>query len=233
MTNRIKIPTRNGKLYALYDESSQPKPTLGVLLCHSWPGLGGSVREPVLRAISKSLIERGATVLRIKFRRVNRDANMWQRLWASGQADIRAGRRFLRDRLREQEDGDTIPIVGAGYSYGAYQMMAAAHRRDNYHALALVAPPLRYSRQRLHANSGPPTLIVTSDGDVYCPPGAVKRLQKRRPDSITSYILEGTDHFLKGRVDEVAGVVEEFLFAPHPAREHRDDPTYVTSSESN
>ena len=72
MSTAVTIPTHSTPLKALLDVPDATGLRAGVLLCHSWPGLGGSMTEPVLQALAAALLQAQCAVLRIQFRSAGR-----------------------------------------------------------------------------------------------------------------------------------------------------------------
>ncbi|MGH2687217.1 MAG: alpha/beta hydrolase, partial [Actinomycetota bacterium] len=89
-----------------------------VVLCHPNPGLGGTMRTPLVVRLALGLVASGRAVLRFNFRGVGRS----QGATTGGELeplDVAAAVGYARDRL-----GVPRPAL-AGWSFGA--LMAMAH----------------------------------------------------------------------------------------------------------
>ena len=77
VVNGGPIETDDGlTLETLWDRPAIP-PVGAVVLCHPHPLQGGTMTVPLIRAMSASLIDRGAVVLRFNFRGVGDSEGTW------------------------------------------------------------------------------------------------------------------------------------------------------------
>jgi alpha/beta superfamily hydrolase len=179
----------------------QPRgePGCGVVLCHPHPGLGGTMRTPLVVRLALGLVASGRPVLRFNFRGVGRSGGA-QTGGELEPLDVAAALSFLRSRL-----GQPRPVL-AGWSFGA--LMAVTHARTDADltALAAIAPPLAAmgTPEGVEAITAP-RLWVVGDRDPYCSPEAIEALPGEHR------VLRGGNHFFWAKEDDLIRTVVDFL----------------------
>jgi alpha/beta superfamily hydrolase len=169
----------------------------GAVVCHPHPQYGGNMDNEVVVAVAAALAARGHAVLRFNFGGVGRS----QGEYGGGEAelgDLRAAIDALRHRLPP-----AMPLLLAGYSFGAWVALRVAGDAPGVTAVVAVAPPLAFFDWGFLNGVPVPVTFVVGDGDQYCPAG---RLRQAVTDArATLRTIAGADHFFVGREDEVAG----------------------------
>jgi alpha/beta superfamily hydrolase len=172
----------------------------GVVIAHPHPLYGGDRFNPVVDALFRGLAERGFDAIRFDFRGVGRsegehDGGESERL------DVAAAIDFLANF---HDEG----IWVVGYSFGS--MVALDVIEPRVLGWVGVAPPLSGPRAVLAARDPRPKLILSPQHDQFCDPNRAADLTG---DWINHRlgIVEGTDHFLNGRLTTIVEQVDEFL----------------------
>jgi alpha/beta superfamily hydrolase len=93
--------------------------TFAAVVCHPHPRFGGTMHTHAAYRLARAVRERHGAVLRFNYRGVGRSAGSWDA--GRGEADdARAALAFL---ARERPG---LPLVGCGFSFGAWMIAAAA-----------------------------------------------------------------------------------------------------------
>lgn len=169
------------------------------MLCHPHPGLGGTMRTPLVVRLALGLVASGRPVLRFNFRGVGRSGGA-QTGGELEPLDVAAAVAFLRSRL-----GLERPAL-AGWSFGS--LMAVAHARTDpgLSALAVIGPPLAVMGRPAGVEAiRAPILWVVGDRDPYCPPEALEGLPGEHR------VIRGANHFFWVKEDDLIRTVVEFL----------------------
>jgi alpha/beta superfamily hydrolase len=198
----IDLRGRAGRLEALLNQGADRAP-LAALVCHPHPLGGGTMHNKVVYHAMKVLNgpEWGfhAPVLRFNFRGVGR---------SEGRHDGKAEIEDVEAALDWLQREFSLPIVAAGFSFGAAMVLAACCRRDraqtHIRALALLglptdAPGRDYSYPQLAACTIP-KLFLSGDHDQFAPAGDLEALAAAAADPKRVTLVSGADHFFSGRI---------------------------------
>src|SRR3990170_5024323 len=94
-----------------------------------------------------------------------------------------------------------LPLLLAGFSFGAYVQARAAEKLQPQHAV-LVAPAVgRYAMPKVAAN----TLLIHGDLDEVVP--LPELLEWARPQHLPVIVLAGAEHFFHGRLTQLKQIV--------------------------
>jgi alpha/beta superfamily hydrolase len=164
------------------------------------------MHNSVVTAIAKALEARGVMALRFNFRGVG--ASEGQHDGGRGeQADV-AG---ALDLLVGQPTVDPWRVSLVGYSFGAWVGLAQAGADPRIRAAALVSLVAEHcDAESLHSLTRP-KLLVTGEYDQLAPPRALRKLVDQLPPPKTLQVVRGADHFWRGREQEVAELVADFI----------------------
>jgi alpha/beta superfamily hydrolase len=191
-------------------------PERGVVLCHPHPLHRGTMRVPLLDAITSNLVERNVAVLRFNFRGVGRSTGEHD----AGLAEIDDVAAALDHAHAAHPD---LEFGVAGWSFGAATALrwhARERAEENYVGIAPGIGP--QAGQRLPApeslHRAPRTFIV-GDRDQLVSADLVIDYANRA--GATVHLLKESDHFFYFREQKVACLLAAGLGLPVPAGEIR------------
>lgn len=169
-----------------------------VVLAHPHPLHGGDRHNPIIDRLFRALPSIGLHTLRLDFRGGGEsggehDGGDAERL------DVAAGIDFVSGL-----GVDEVWLVG--YSFGALVSLNVIEPRVE--GWIAIAPPL--SGRELAGRDPRPTLLLAPAHDQFCPPATVQeRVTGWSNTDVES--IDGTDHFLNGRLDEIVRRIAERL----------------------
>ena len=178
-------------------------PRAAAVLCHPHPQFGGTMRSIVIGALFEALPTVGVTCLRFNFRGVEQSTGTHDD--GRGELlDVQAGVTAMADEIP-----DTLPLVLAGWSFGAD--MALTTVDDRLAGWLAIAPPLRFA-----TNFGPvaddprPKQLVLGQHDEFRDPASVVEATE---NWVTTEIevIAGASHFFVGRTDRVVSAAQGFV----------------------
>jgi len=192
-----------GRLEALW--RCAPNPSAAAVVCHPHPLHGGTLHHPVVFHAERGLARAGLLTLRFNFRGAGRSA---------GSHDH--GRGELEDLacavewLRGVASG--VPLVLAGYSFGAWCALCLAARDPGVAAVVAVGLPTRHYALPEIELLGRPLAVVQGDADELGPLEEVRTLLARGRPPGRLHVVAGTGHLFTGRAaDAAASVVRAAL----------------------
>ena len=183
----------------------------GVVLCHPHSLHGGYMHVPVMKATARELAARGLIALRFNFRGVGRSEGTF----GDGVAEV-ADVKGAVDFLRDHGDVDTSRLYLMGYSFGAAVGLRCVEEGLPVSAVVALCLPLAEVTilplgEKFWYKWAKPKLFLAGDRDDICPLSELQPLVERLPEPKQLTVLEGADHFLWGREQEVAGHVAQYL----------------------
>jgi hypothetical protein len=203
-----------GRLEALLNAGS-PDATHAAVVCHPHPLYGGTLHNKVVFHAMKALNSSGFPVLRFNFRGTGLSGG--EHANGIGEVDdVRAALDWLEGEFR-------LPIIFAGFSFGAAVGLRAAYADDRVRALialGLPAVPVEnrvYDFEFLRACTKP-KLFVSGARDSFGPPGILEALVNTFADPKKLVRIEAGDHFFEGRLREMRETLEEWIREIAPPR---------------
>ena len=199
MTERIVVDG-DVQLETLWDTPEAPA-SLAVF-CHPHPLQRGTMRAPLMNAVTTHLVAAGFAVLRFNFRGVGSSTG------AHGQGieemdDVAAAVDFARSRYPE------LPFGICGWSFGAATALGWQARDQSTDPYVGIAPPVRSDRS---PELPPPDrlrparrLFVIGDRDQFCTVGEIEAYAASIGAGVE--VLKGSDHFFYFREERVAEAV--------------------------
>jgi len=173
---------------------------LVVVLCHPLSTEGGSLHNKVVTMAARSLRQLGATTLRFNFRGVGSSEGTFDH--GDGERDDLLA---VVDWVEQQRPDAALWL--AGFSFGAYVTLRAAHDVQP-DALISIAPPVgRWDFQHMVLPTCP-WLLVQGDADEVVDPQAVYAwvdTLKHKPDLVRMY---GTSHFFHRKLIDLRGALQ-------------------------
>ena len=163
-------------------------PVGNAVVCHPHPRYGGTRRDMVVAALSRGLVDAGLRVLRFDFR------------GAGGSAGTHGDGDGERDDLLAAADvvaGDDLPLLLAGYSFGADIALSVAHPAAS--GWLVAAPPLMvFGPEQFVAAADPrPVHIIVGAHDEIAAPGRVAAATTDWVSTSTTTVASA-DHFFAG-----------------------------------
>ncbi len=201
-----------GRLEALLNAGS-PNATHAALVCHPHPLYGGTLHNKVVFHVMKALNGFGFPVLRFNFR----GAGLSEGEHANGIGEVED----VRVALDWLEREFPLPIIFAGFSFGAAVGLRAAYSDDRVQALialglpAVPAPtgsgePRVYDFEFLRISTKP-KLFVSGSRDQFAPPGTLEALVGTFAEPKKLVRIEAGDHFFEGRLREMRDAIEAWV----------------------
>ncbi len=203
-----------GRLEALLNNGS-PTATHAALVCHPHPLYGGTLHNKVVFHAMKALNSFGFPVLRFNFR----GTGLSEGEHANGIGEVDDVRTALEWLEREFQ----LPIIFAGFSFGAAVGLRAAYNDDHVPALiALGLPAVSIPSEQGEARTYKfeflrecmkPKLFVSGARDQFAPPGKLEALVSTFAEPKKLVRVEAADHFFEGRLKEMRSEVEGWIRA--------------------
>lgn len=198
-----------GRLEALLNGGAE-NATHAAVVCHPHPLFGGTLHNKVVFHTMKALNSFGFPVLRFNFR----GTGLSQGEHDHGEGEVEDVRAAL-DWLDAEFD---LPLVFAGFSFGAAVGLRAACRDARVRAVIGVGTPVApvaadteeprvYSFDFL-GDCAKPKLFVSGARDQFGPQARLEALVASVPEPKKLVIIEGADHFFEGRLRELREAIE-------------------------
>lgn len=146
----------------------------------------------------------GLPALRFNFRGVGHSTGTYDD--GRGEMDdVRYALEFLSRRY------PGIPVVLAGFSFGAYVGLLVAATDDRVQAMIGLGVPARTLEDQYLRESHKPKLIIQGTEDELAPYKETAKgfEQLSAPKSLVA--VQGADHFFQGRLDEVQAIIANFI----------------------
>ncbi|HWR34403.1 MAG TPA: alpha/beta fold hydrolase [Clostridia bacterium] len=202
----LRLDGAVGRLEALLNTGSA-QPEYAAVVCHPHPLFGGTMHNKVVFHAMKALNGFGFPVLRFNFRGVG--TSVGEHDQGRGESDdVRTALDWLK-----QEFG--LPIIFAGFSFGAAIGLRAACPDDAVQALISLGTPVlaegrayRYDYLRTCAK---PKLFLSSDHDEHAPKERLEKLMSDVAEPRQLVLIEGGDHFFAGHLLEMRAAIEQWI----------------------
>jgi hypothetical protein len=196
----------SGHLEALLNVGD-PDTTHAALICHPHPLFGGTMHNKVVYNAMKSLTKFGFHALRFNFRGTG--------LSAGTHDEGRGEREDIRAALDYLENEFQLPIIFAGFSFGAATGLKAACNDPRVVGLISLGTPVSvdgraYAYQFL-ANCRQPKLFVSGSQDQYSPEPELRAAVANAVEPKTLVIVDGADHFFVGKLKFMQKAIEDWV----------------------
>lgn len=215
---RVTLPGPAGTLGGVLSYPAQAEPAFAALVCSPHPHFAGDMDNNVVHALARTLAAE-AVVLRFDYRGVGDSQialppglSVWdywdqverQKDYDDALADVACAAEFLARTC------GPLPGVAIGYSFGAIAAMLHGSRRGDFACLVGVSPPLKRFGFEFLAGADCPCLLLSGREDfVFCRQ-ALDRARLAAGENLDVELLDG-DHFFRGREDELAARVTDFV----------------------
>ena len=196
-----------GRLEALLNAGS-PNATHAAVVCHPHPLYGGTLHNKVVFHAMKALNHFGFPVLRFNFR----GTGLSEGEHANGIGEVEDVRAALDWLEREF----TLPVIFAGFSFGAAVGLRTADSDDRVRALIALGLPAIPVEDRVYdfeflRSSPKPKLFVSGSRDQFGPAGKLEALVNTFADPKKLVRIEAGDHFFEGRLKEMRVAIEHWV----------------------
>jgi uncharacterized protein len=198
-----------GRLEALLNAGSA-EATHAAVVCHPHPLFGGTLHNKVVFHTMKALNSLGFPVLRFNFR----GAGLSQGEHAKGEGEAED----VRTALNWVEQEFHLPLLLAGFSFGAAVGLRAAYADARVRALIAVGTPVvpvaeadeepRIYTYEFLRDCTKAKLFVSGARDQFGPRAKLEALVASVPEPKKLVIIEAADHFFEGRLRELRETVE-------------------------
>ncbi|MEY4562639.1 MAG: hypothetical protein RLZZ618_1916 [Pseudomonadota bacterium] len=185
---RFLVPGPAGAIECAVDRPEGDAVGVAVI-CHPHPQQGGTLDNKVAQTLARAMVQLGFRAVRLNFRGVGASEGSWDE-----------GRGEIDDALAviaAQRD-PALPLVLAGFSFGAYVTShAAARLPDDAKAqrVVLVGPS---TQKQVMAPVPDNTLVIHGEQDDVVPLSAT--LDWARPQALPVVVLPGAGHFFHGQL---------------------------------
>lgn len=198
------IPAPHGLLEGLLRiPDGVTAPRMVAVVCHPHPQFQGTMHNKVVFTIAKALGDAGLPALRFNFRSVGRSTGTYDE--GRGEADdARAALDWLAARY------PATPLLLAGFSFGSWVGLPVGCADARVARLIGVGVPTTLLSLGALAGCAKPKLIVQGDQDEYGPLPDLQRWFARLTPPKELRIIQGTGHFLTGRLDDLAAAIKEW-----------------------
>jgi len=195
-----------GKLEALLNVGREGA-AYAALVTHPHPLFGGTMHNKVVFHAMKALHGFGFPVMRFNFRGVGTSAGEHDN--GRGEIDdVRAALRWLRDEYH-------LPIIFAGFSFGAATGLRAACPDADVEALISIGTPInaegRLYTYDLLAACTKPKLFISGDHDEFAVPELLAKVVEQAAEPKRFVLVRDADHFFAGHLDEMRAEIESWV----------------------
>ena len=217
--NLVAMHTAAGAIRSLFLEGSAGRLeailNLGVanashaaLVCHPHPVYGGTLHNKVVFHAMKALNHFGFPVLRFNFRGAG--LSHGEHAYGEGEVDdVRTALDWLDREFR-------LPLIFAGFSFGAAVGLPAACLDERVKAVIALGVPVQPNDGRTYDLSGlsnctKPKLFVSGSRDQFGPRAKLEALANSVPEPKRLVIIDSADHFFEGRLRELREAIEAWV----------------------
>ncbi len=191
---KLRIDGPAGKIETVIDDPGPTRKGLA-LIAHPHPLYGGSLENKVVKTVADTLHDLGYVAVRPNFRGVGASGGAYD----GGQGEVEdmlAVHDFVHPRYPD------LPLVLAGFSFGAFVQSKVAERIPARHLL-LVGPAVNLFSL---AAAPPGTVVIHGERDELVPPEAARRWAESH--GCTFALVRDADHFFHKRLGELRQHIE-------------------------
>lgn len=201
----VNIPTPQGHLEGILKPVEEDRKPLYVgVVCHPHPLYGGTMHNKVVFKVAQTMQALGMPALRFNFRGVGHSTGVYDE--GRGEMDdVRYGLEFLSRRY------PGVPAIIGGFSFGSYVGLRVAASDDRVQAMIGLGVPARMFDGNTLQGCHKPKLFIHGTEDDQAVYDLTKQWFEHIPAPKSMRVLQGADHFFQGRLEEVQGMVIEFL----------------------
>lgn len=198
-TVRETVDGPGGRIECAVDRPEGAPRGLAVV-CHPHPPSGGTLDNKVVQTIARASLGLGWASVRFNFRGIGASEGTWD----EGRGEVDDALAVIAE-WRGRPEFAKLPLVLAGFSFGAYVAVEAAHR------LSAEAKPRRIvfvgpSTEKQQVKNVPDdTLVIHGESDDVVPLTAT--LAWARPQNLPVVVFPGVGHFFHGQLGLLKKVI--------------------------
>jgi alpha/beta superfamily hydrolase len=182
--------------------------THAALVCHPHPVYGGTLHNKVVFHAMKALNHFGFPALRFNFRGTGLSHGEHD----DGRGEVEDVRTALEWLDREFH----LPLIFAGFSFGAAVGLQAACTDDRVKAAVALGVPVQPVEERAYDLSclkmcHKPKLFVSGSRDQFGPRAKLEAMVSSLQEPKKLVIIESADHFFEGRLREMREAIEAWI----------------------
>ncbi len=201
----VNIPTPHGHLEGiLKPEEEHTEAQYAGLVCHPHPLYGGTMHNKVVFKAAQTLQALNIPALRFNFRGVGHSTGTYDE--GRGEMD---DARFALEFLSRRYPG--VPVIIAGFSFGSWVGLRVGTTDDRVQAMIGLGVPARMFDGNTLQDCHKPKLFIHGTEDDQAPYPLTKSWFEEVPAPKSLVAIQGADHFFQGRLDEVQGIIVEFV----------------------
>jgi hypothetical protein len=200
-----------GRLEALLNAGAD-NAAYAAVVCHPHPLFGGTLHNKVVFHTMKALNSFGFPVLRFNFRGTG--LSHGEHDFGQGEIDdVRTALDWVHKEFH-------LPMIFAGFSFGAAVGLRASYSDDRVKALVGVGTPVapvvadtespRIYTFEFWRDCLKPKLFVSGGRDQFGPRAKLEELVASVPEPKKLVVIEGADHFFEGRLRELRDAIESW-----------------------
>jgi len=184
-----------GRLEALIDVP-QATPKAAVVFAHPLPTHGGTMHTKVVYQATKGLVRTDRAVLRFNFRGVGASEGVHH-----GEGGEEQDLTAALDHLERELPG--LPLWAGGFSFGSRTVASRARFEPRIRRVALVALPTKAYDCSFVRELEQPTYLLLAGEDEFGTPDDLRERVGPLGANFELEVIEGVDHFFRGRTPEV------------------------------
>jgi len=196
-----------GRLEALLNSGAE-NASHAALVCHPHPVYGGTMHNKVVFHAMKALNSFGFPVLRFNFR----GTGLSQGEHDHGRGEVEDVRSAL-DWLGHEFQ---LPLIFAGFSFGAAVGLEAACPDDRVRVLIGLGVPVKAVDERTYdldflRSCRKPKLFLSGSRDQFAQRTLLEELARSAAEPKRLVIIDSADHFFAGRLREMREAIENWI----------------------
>lgn len=192
--HKFSIPAPSGVLHGMV-HMPEVEPRAIAVVAHPLPTMGGTMDNKIVTTLAKTFAELGFIALRFNFRGVGESSGTYD------EGDGETEDALAIAHYAQQEFGEHLPLILAGFSFGGYVQARAA---QHLHArrLVLIAPAVgRFAMPHVPVGS----LIVHGELDEVVT--LADMLSWARPQHLPIVVVPEAEHYFHGRLHQLKEIV--------------------------
>jgi alpha/beta superfamily hydrolase len=172
----------------------------GAVIAPAHPLYGGSLDHPVVNEVAYALYRAGFASVRFNWRGVGASQGVPSGDQGDAERDFGAALEHLAQTL-------SVPLMAAGYSFGAVTALRVGLADDRVRDLLLVSPPVEMIRDLPAERLEGQLHVIVGGQDSFAPPDQLSSLLRPLPNARLDVIPEADHFFATGGLVELSELV--------------------------